>query len=379
MKSKRTLPLLLTAALVALAIAVATARFIAPGHGEFAVRVTDPAGEAVAGADVYLYCFQTGNIEKTCSSDREGRGSLTYRPAFSRGERDDPAWAYRDFLLYARKDGCLPAAYHLTRYYGPEDEDPGEIALVLRPAEGEPASTWRDSEADPAAVQAAMDQKKQPFYVLDEGDRAGWNENVPILTLHADQNSQADFTMAQGDAVTVQAGSRTGGEFSTAGSRTRKFLGEAYYAPFAPETGRRQQIYTTGVTFRRYFLIDGATEQVMVHCAMDELHGGTMTWDWQGEPCPQCGLDWDRAAAQGGQCLTMEGQEPYPLAALSDRLLDQGLTRSAPRLGVDGALGVTLRTSPQTQVTYTPRNGSRLRLYDGGSDGTIWHVTSAAK
>lgn len=148
MNRKRNLPLLLTAVIVVLAIAVATARFTAPGHGTFSVRVTDPAGEAVAYADLYLYCFQTGNIEKTFSSDREGRGSVTYRPAFSRAE-------------------------------------------------------------------------------------------------------------------------------------------------------------------------------------------------------------------------------------LNDRLLDQGLTRSAPHLGVAGELGVTFRTSDQTRVTYTPRSGSRLRLYDGGSDGTVWHVTSA--
>ena len=377
MNRKRNLPLLLTAVIVVLAIAVATARFTAPGHGTFSVRVTDPAGEAVTYAELYLYCFQTGNIEKTFSSDREGRGSVTYRPAFSRAELDDPAWAYRDFLLYARKDGCLPAAYHLTRYYGPEDEDPGEIALVLRPAKGETVPTWQDSEADPAAVRAAMDRKTQPFYVLDEGELAGWNENVPILTLHADQNSRADFTMAQGDAVTVQVGSRVGTQFYTAGSRTRKFLGQADYAPFAPKTGGQRRTYTTSVTFRRYFLIDGATEQVMVHCGMDHLSGGTFAWDWQGETCPRCGLDWDRAAVQGGQCLTVEGQEPAPLAELNDRLLDQGLTRSAPHLGVAGELGVTFRTSDQTRVTYTPRSGSRLRLYDGGSGGTVWHVTSA--
>lgn len=379
------IPILLVAMILSISYACAVESILPEDSTEFVIHVQDNSGRAVFNADVYLYCFQTDNIEKSLSSDRNGSCSVTYLPKLSSNEWDVLDQTYRDFLIYVQKDGYLPATYDLTRYYGPDDENQKEFTVTLTPINQVDTQSLDNQILDESAIQAVTSHGRKPFYVvqadsLDNDTRAlpdpsYWNENVPIGCFHADRHSKVDVTFTTSDSVTVQSGSKISNIFSISGSRTRKMTSESRYATFAPTAARPQQkVYYSSGYFKKYYTIDERTKLTVEHYVLESINGGTYTGPEK--TCTLCGADWDRAWTDQGSCIPVEGNSGLKITDFNNRTFNLGLSIPLSRFGVDGSLGVTSTTSKQTTLTYTPQAGYRLRVYDGNSNKTTWHVTS---
>lgn len=55
--------------------------------------------------------------------------------------------------------------------------------------------------------------------------------------------------------------------------------------------------------------------------------------------------------------------------------IDFGLSVPLDEMGLDFSLGVEIETTSETDLTYVPKSGYNIALYDIDRSKEVWHVT----
>ena len=94
-------------------------------------------------------------------TNRQGSCTLFYMPEKSEGEAASAY--YRDYLIYADKEGYLPASWSTTRYYGTDIIYDRDFTITLSPLDETIAQSMPDFAEEPG--DATAEQGEPPFTV----------------------------------------------------------------------------------------------------------------------------------------------------------------------------------------------------------------------
>lgn len=352
----------------------------------FDVSVKDLEGSVVSNADVYIYSFEDDRIVASGTTDSAGYCSLSYFPQFDEKEREN---IYRDFLIYVQKDGYFSSTWDLTKFYDYDDINETKFTIQLAP--DNQLSSRNTITAEKAELLRYVASKpEQPFYVI-KGEELSqlsafnanstrstfWNEQIPLGYFHVCKGSTLSVEFTASDKVNVESGTKNDfGSFSIKlfGNRRREFSSKTTFPEFTTTSNiAKKKLYLTSGTFEQYYTVDGPSGRINEHYVLDSIIGGTIFGATTS--CYECNESYDDVDTDFGNYLPILEGGSATLTNLKGSTLDFGLSVPLTAIGLEYSLGVKVETTAQTDLTYTPKSGYDIALYDIDRSKEVWHVT----
>lgn len=356
---------------------------------QFNVTVETSQGQAVPDASVFIYSFADDRIVSSGITDVNGACNLRYLPDFDEEERDT---IYHDFLIYVQKDGYVSSTWDLTKFYDYDDSNETDFIIQLSP-DNQITTQTALSASNANVLRYVADLPEQPFYVirgseLQQATTRGtnataastfWNEDVPLGHFHVNKGSTLTVGFTTSDKVSVESGVLNDlGSFSIKlwGNRRREFSTETTFPAFTTSlsTGRKR-LYSTSGTFEHYYTVDGPSGRINEHYVLDSINGGTILGSITS--CSDCNAPYEDVDTDYGTYIPVleGGSVTITNTNMNGNKIDFGLSVPLDEMGLDFSLGVELETTSETDLTYVPKSGYNIALYDIDRSKEEWHIT----
>lgn len=386
----------------------------------FNVVVRDDDEKAVEDADVYLYSFLDGKIVASSVTNNIGETTIEYRPNIE----FDGNYVYGDYLIYVQKDGLISAQYNCTKIYlNPEatnTEDMYSVEttnkekhiihmakdkgsreeqvtitnnprdLVMQKIHDALVKDGKLSVDNPIAVIRETDYRQfveegilreEEVALINEptqplaatADSGLTNKRVSIGKFHVSKGAKLNVTFYATDSLKIEVGTVESslGTVGISGSRTRGFAATSRYAQFTTTNNTARKTYYTMADFEKWEVIQyyGLTR---THIGLKRINGGTETGSVS--TCSVCNKAYNSVPSLSGTYIPIQNGSNISIAHFRNKTVTLSSKVSFANYGLN--LGIDRITGGSADLTYSPKSGYNLRIYNNGTN--VWHSTQTA-